>query len=203
MLEIESPEASVERLFHEPPVECAKQAMDWHVVSAIHGRGTLLIGPLRHSPGGSPAGSVALAPPGVFVRTDAGAAEELSRKWWRLATWAPGVNLDQHRPIAHEQLSLARAAEYVWRRSPEHVDWMRATVRLQLDALLGLSRPDAAGMLSPMADRACNRLIELAGLAATAFGDEQELLYVERQLRPDRELFSSAARALARTSPNS
>jgi len=197
VLDLHSPEAFVERLFHEPPLEYVRQAVDWHVVPAIHGRGTLLIGPLISGAGNVLKGSVAIAPPGVFLRTDASASEELSRRGWRLATWASEVKLDQQRPIDHRRMTLAEAVSYVEARDSTYVEWMRAVVRAQLDVLLGLTRPDSSGQLPAAADRACHSLNELAATATAAFGDRQEIAYVETQLRPDRELFLQAARSLA------
>jgi hypothetical protein len=162
------------------------------VVSSIYGRGTLLIGPLLDERGGRLPGGVAMAPPGVFLRTDEACSEPLSRAGWRLAVWSRGVQLDQHRPIGHESLSLGEAAEYVRVRTPRHVEWMRLVVRAQMDVMLGLTRPDFEGRLPAAADRACLALRALAEESAGAFGDRRELDYVESQMEGDRVSLQAA-----------
>lgn len=195
VLDAESPEVVVERrdATHEPrPAGISR----WRVIAAVHGPGTLLIGPAGDELGGRREGTIAVAAPGTHLRMPAPADETLRRHGWRIATWSFGARLDSA-PISCDTVDLAAVQRFVQAQAPEHLPWIRSIVRAQIDVLIGMSRPDGRGVMPRAADRACLSLQALLKRCDLVFGDQDDSAYAERELRSDRALLLDEARKLA------
>lgn len=128
---------------------------DWKIVSAVHGRGTLLVGPWG-APGGIVAGAWAYAPPGVRLATPESTDPDdppLSVFGWREAYWnldgEGNALIDHGRPADLHTCSLAEVLEHVCRRCPEHLGWVTDELERYVRTLHLQTRPDGSGGRSP------------------------------------------------------
>jgi hypothetical protein len=196
VLDAESPEVVVE---HRDAKHEARPAgtSRWRVIAAVHGPGTLLVGPAGDELGGQREGTTAVAAPGTLLRMSVPADEMLSRYGWRIATWSFAARLDASPPMSCDSVDLAAVQRFVWAQAPEHLPWVRSIVRAQIDVLIGMSRPDGRGVMPRTADRACLSLRALLKQCDLAFGDRDDAAYAQHELRSDRALLLEAARRLA------
>lgn len=104
----------------------------WAPIAAVHGPGTLLLGP--HADGAQ-----AIVPPAVLARTPASSDAEYSEAGWRLAVWrfAPEGDalVEAHRPQRLEAIDLNAAITLVRREAPAHEQWLRGQIELRAQCL--------------------------------------------------------------------
>jgi len=164
----------------------------WRVVPAIHGRGEILVGPDPYATPGD--GAMAVAPPGVLLRTPAQDGEPLSRAGWREARWAKDaegrVMIDQSRPIAHIEVPLAQVVEDVAEWAPEQLEWIASIVERRLRLTLGRMAPDARGRYHQDAEPAADELFRLRRKADESFAPV-------RLAHPDRRAWYLQPKAFA------
>lgn len=151
---------------------------EWRVVSAVHGRGTLLLGPLVQE--GETRGWV-FAPPGVRLATpesDDPAAPPISISGWREALWMPDADgtiaIDHGRPISLDTCRFGTVLEHVCSRCPEHLSWIWETLDDYLRTLHLQTRQWANGARAPshkLATRAMNALVADTEEALEALDD--------------------------------
>ncbi len=109
---------------------------EWLVVAAIHGTGSLLLGP-HH------VGAQAVIPPAVLTRTPVDHEDEYSDIGWRVATWrfAPGATrVDAHRPIDLHRLPLLDVLAFIRRETIAHEAWLHEEIQLRARCLATLIR---------------------------------------------------------------
>jgi len=126
---------------------------EWRIVSAVHGRGTLLMGPWFHRK--RVVGAWVIAPPGVRLETPPGEPGDppLTVFGWRQALWmldASGeVAIDRHRPDHLDTCQLTQVLVLVARECPERLEWVDDQLTSCVRTLHLLTREDAAGKRSP------------------------------------------------------
>jgi hypothetical protein len=139
----------------------------WAPVAAIHGTGSVLVGPHGR-------GAQAIVPPGVLARTAAGAGDEYSDAGWRHAIWefreGTPPNLEAQRPARVLTPQLADLVQLIRDDAPEHEPWIRAQARERLQALHALI--DHAAVDAEQLTRWLCELDDLILDAAGLFGRE-------------------------------
>ena len=131
----------------------ARRKRDWRIVSAVHGRGTLLLGPLLAS---GQSYAWVFAPPGVRLATpatDDPMDPPISISGWREALWAPDANglvaIDHGRPVSLDTCRPRQVFEHVCDHCPEHLTWVRDQLDSRLRTLHLQTRHSASGRLAP------------------------------------------------------
>ncbi len=141
----------------------------WRRISAINGRGNMLLGPDEYGAG---PGAMVVAPPGVLLRAPVG-QEPLTRNGWRQARWGPDreghVLVDQARPRALAEVDLAQVVEDVAEWSPEHLTWVAEVVERNIRVLFGRMQLDCKGVAEEGREQAFGELTELHRGADRAF----------------------------------
>jgi hypothetical protein len=167
--------------------EIHRGPLDWKIVSAVHGRGTLLLGPWG-TPGGEITGAWVFAPPGVRLATPESedpSDPPLSVFGWREAYWgldgAGNVLIDHGRPADLHTCRLTQVIDHVLRRCPAHLGWVGDELERYVCTLHAQTRPDASGRRAPSA--------ALASRTLRSFIDESE----EALVAQDAELSGYAA----------
>jgi hypothetical protein len=126
---------------------------EWITVAAIHGTGSLLLGPHRE-------GAQAIIPPAVLARTPDFDDDEYSDDGWRHASWAfvPGdtTRIDAHRPQKLRRFGLVEVVKFVAHETPEHDHWLQDEIELRARCLAALIR-----YADTDADRLCGMQFEL------------------------------------------
>jgi hypothetical protein len=141
----------------------------WRRISAINGRGELLLGSDELSIG---PGAMVIAPPGVLLRGPKG-GKPLTRNGWRQARWGPdgegNVLVDQAPPKALIEVDLGQVVEDLSGWAPEHLVWVAGIVERNMRVLIGRMRRDCRGVLADGYERAFEELTELHRGADEAF----------------------------------
>jgi hypothetical protein len=155
------------------------QSREWRIVSAVHGRGTLLMGPwLRRR---RVAGAWVIAPPGVRLETPQGEPGDppLTVFGWRQALWMPDasgkVAIDRQRPDHLDACQLTEVINLVASECPQQLEWVANQLTSCVRTLHLLTREDAAGKRAPasrLAHRTLRTFVE-DGEEALADRDEQ------------------------------
>jgi hypothetical protein len=104
---------------------------EWQPVAAVHGTGSMLVGP-------HPAGAQALIPPAVITRTPTSSAEAHSDAGWRLGTWSMDDIERSHvaaAPISLETISLLDSVQLVQQDAPNHRGWLENQIALRATCL--------------------------------------------------------------------
>jgi hypothetical protein len=140
---------------------------EWRIVSAVHGRGTLLMGPWLR--GKRVVGAWVVAPPGVRLETPPGGPDDppLTVFGWRQALWMPDasgeVAIDRHRPDHLDTCQLTQVLSLVATECPEQLEWVADQLISYVRTLHLLTRQDAAGSRSPtscLAHRTLHAFVE-------------------------------------------
>ena len=166
---------------------CGPQS--WVVVGAIHGRGTLLMGPWMDA-GERMSGAWVFAPPGVRLATpisDDPDAPPVSIFGWRQAVWMPdqsgSVIIDHSRPNLLRDSSLDEVLTLVLEHCPEHALWVKERLESLMTTLHLQTRCDATGRRAPsaaIAERTMNELVAEAEAAldehAVALGGQRTIM---------------------------
>lgn len=138
----------------------------WEVHPAFFGAGTMLIGPADDNSGAT----LAIVPPHVWSREPDDAENSFSRTGWRLASWAEGRFIDDHRPVSVRPMTLADVVEEISRLAPEGLAWAEAIVREQIYLLESSATSSSNGIDVSAADEDMASASLLRLEAEQAFG---------------------------------
>ncbi|MET0604296.1 MAG: hypothetical protein ABW167_20085 [Baekduia sp.] len=154
----------------------------WDVIGAVHGRGTLLMGPWTTAD--APVGAWVFAPPGVRLATpESEYADDppISIFGWRQALWMPdscgNVVIDHGRPEWFDESTFGDVLRHVLEHCPQHLGWLERTTYDYVATLHLQTRRGANGRPAPSAKLAAGTLTEVVQEA------EAGLCEHERQLR--------------------
>lgn len=141
----------------------------WRRITAINGRGSMLIGPDELSEG---PGAMVIAPPGVLLRGPLD-GEALTCEGWRQARWKLDckghVLVDQARPVALAEVELVQVVDELADWAPEQLSWVAAVIERQLRVLIGRMGRDCQGEFHPRSSSAFEELRETKRIANAAF----------------------------------
>jgi hypothetical protein len=115
-----------------------ESVVQWDAITAINGRGHLLIGPYRWPDGEH--GGCAFAPPGVMLRTNVPDAPP-GRRGWRVGRWRVGTSgrvlFDQDDPVEYDHVQLLEVTCELAQRASTRLAWVAEVVERDLRRLRG------------------------------------------------------------------
>ncbi len=104
---------------------------EWQPVAAVHGSGSMLVGPHTE-------GAQALLPPAVITRAPISSPQTHCDAGWRLGTWSKEDIELSHvaaAPISLELICLLDAVALVQEHAPEHRGWLEKQIALRAACL--------------------------------------------------------------------
>lgn len=138
----------------------------WSVIGAVHGRGTLLMGPWTSSE--VPFGAWVFAPPGVRLATPSSPSADdppVTVFGWRQALWMPDaagdVVIDHGRPEWLYDSTFGEVLRHVLEHCRQHLGWLERTMHDYIATQHLQTRRGSSGKPAPSAKLAARTLQEL------------------------------------------